>query len=121
MLEAVTVVGRDAHVGVEVEPLDGGAPAAGDGRIEGVCPAAGPEGFPNQPLRTPPEIEARVLKVRQERQYGSLGSCLFMRRYSDCPSPSRRSSSSTSSRPRQIVISYSISSNYSDFCYFATD
>jgi hypothetical protein len=53
VLEAVRVVGRDAHVGVEVEPLDGGAPAAGDGCLEGVC---GPE---TQKSRRPPRSGGR--------------------------------------------------------------
>ncbi len=40
-----------------------------------------PRGPHRSPLRTPPHIEALILRVRQERQYGAVRLSLFLQRY----------------------------------------
>lgn len=40
-----------------------------------------PRGPHTSPLKTPPHIEALILRVRQERQYGAVRLSLFLQRY----------------------------------------
>lgn len=48
-----------------------------------------------RPHRTPPHIEALILRIRQERQYGVVRLSLFLRRYYRCGSLRPRSPASS--------------------------